>query len=110
MCSSDLLGLLGQKLKAKTHVEGENERVEIAHPVVPYNLRVLVEREARRMAGYRQGGDLAEVFLAAMERADGRPFADRLDGLMRTTADPRTREIFQALGDVIAAAIGRLGK
>ncbi len=104
------LGLLGQKLKAKTHVEGENERVAIAHPTVPYNLRVLVEREARRMAGYRQGGDLAEVFLAAMEAPEGRPFADRLDALMRTTSDPRTREIFQALGGVITAAIGRLAR
>jgi len=102
------LGLLGQKLKQETHVEGENERAKIAHPGVPYNLRVLIEREARRMAGYRQGGDLAEIFLAALSVADGTTLPARLARLAATTEDPRIREIFDRLGDIVVAAVGRI--
>lgn len=98
------LGLLGQKLKQETVVEGENERVSIAHPTVPYDLRVLIEREARRMAGYRQGGDLAERFLDVLETPDGRDLDGRLDRILRATDDPRAREILERLGGVVRAA------
>lgn len=102
------LGLLGQKLKEETRIEGENERVAIAHPTVPYDLRVLVEREARRMAGYRQGGDLAEHFLGLLETPDGRSLDDRLDRLVRSTDDPRAREILERLGGVVKTAAGKV--
>jgi Ni,Fe-hydrogenase III small subunit len=101
------LGLLGQKLKQETHVEGENERVAIAHPTVPYDLRVLIEREARRMAGYRQGGDLAETFLTALETPDGLGLDGRLDRILRATDDPRAREILEKLGGVVRTAAER---
>src|SRR5512147_824662 len=49
------LGLLGQKLKAGSHVEKEDEHAAIRHPGIPHTLLVDLEREARRMAGYWQG-------------------------------------------------------
>lgn len=102
------LGLLGQKLKQETHIEGENERVTIAHPTVPYNLRVLIEREARRMAGYRQGGDLADIFLAALAATDGTTLKERLARLDATTDDPRRREIWARLADIVVTAVRRV--
>ena len=48
------LGMLGQKLKASRHVEADDEHVAPAHPAIPFRLRVALEREARRMPGYRQ--------------------------------------------------------
>ncbi|NVO17788.1 MAG: NADH-quinone oxidoreductase subunit B family protein [Rhodoplanes sp.] len=99
------LGLLGQKLKAETHVQAEGERVAVAHPSIPYNLRVLVEREARRMAGYRQGGDIAEKFLVMLEQPGLVPLTDRMSTFAAAETDPRVAEILARLGDVVTEAI-----
>ncbi|CAH2605566.1 formate hydrogenlyase subunit HycG (plasmid) [Rhodovastum atsumiense] len=100
------LGLLGQKLKASTHVEGEDERVGISHPMIPYNLRVHVEREARRMAGYRQGRDIAERFLGMLEGPGVAPLNDRIGQFVASESDPRTAEIFARLGEVLIEGPG----
>ncbi|TBW40323.1 NADH-quinone oxidoreductase subunit NuoB [Siculibacillus lacustris] len=99
------LGLLGQKLKAETHVEGADERVAIAHPNVPYNLRVLIEREARRMAGYRQGGDIAELFLTLLGTAGTGTLSERMARHAGLENDPRTLEILERLKGVVTAAM-----
>lgn len=95
------LGLLGQKLKAATHIEGADERVLPAHPAVPYGLRVGIEREARRMAGYRQGGDIAERFLTSLEQPGIVPLADRLAGFAAAEDDPRVAEILGRLNELV---------
>ncbi|RAI41628.1 hydrogenase [Rhodoplanes elegans] len=99
------LGLLGQKLKAETHVQGDDERAPLAHPAVPYDLRVAIEREARRMAGYRQGGDIAERFLVMLEQPGLVPLTDRLDKVTASERDPRVAEILGRLGEVVKEAI-----
>jgi Ni,Fe-hydrogenase III small subunit len=98
------LGLLDQKLKAETRIEKPGESVAIAHPDLPYDLRVLVEREARRMAGYRQGAELAERFFRLIEAPAGGTFDERLARFVRAESDPRAAEIFARLADVIRDA------
>ncbi|SKA17453.1 NADH-quinone oxidoreductase subunit B family protein [Consotaella salsifontis] len=99
------LGLLGQKLKAETHIEAPGEAAPLAHPDIPYVLRVAIEREARRMAGYRQGRDIAEEFFAVIEQQSDTPFPMRMAQLRATEPDPRRVEIFSRLESVVAEAL-----
>ncbi|HEY0328470.1 MAG TPA: NADH-quinone oxidoreductase subunit B family protein [Rhodopseudomonas sp.] len=101
------LGLLDQKLKAKTHVEGDGEQAGIAHATIPYNLRVHVEREARRMAGYRQGRDIADRFLAMIELGGATPLHQRIASFAAAEADPRQAEIFLRLGEALVQTEAR---
>ncbi|KIZ43169.1 MULTISPECIES: NADH-quinone oxidoreductase subunit B family protein [Rhodopseudomonas] len=97
------LGLLDQKLKAKTHIEAEGERVGIAHPGVPYNLRIHIEREARRMAGYRQGRDIADSFLGMLGIPGEAPLVERIAKFVAAESDPRVAEIYLRLGEALAS-------
>lgn len=99
------LGLLGQKLKASTHIEAEGEAAPISHPDIPYNLRVLLEREARRMAGYRQGGDIAEQFLSLLDTPANSPVTERISRFLQQESDPRKAEIFVRLQSIFTEAV-----
>ncbi|MDR3438352.1 NADH-quinone oxidoreductase subunit B family protein [Telmatospirillum sp.] len=99
------LGLLDQKLKAETYVEAEGEAVPLAHPAIPYNLRVLLEREARQMAGYRQGRDIVEEFLSLLEADDRTSVEARVGRLIGGETDPRRAEIFSRLQAVFTQAL-----
>lgn len=99
------LGLLDQKLKAETHVEAEGENAPAMHPEIPYGLRVLVEREARRMAGYRFGRQIAEEFLTLMEGNSREPLPERIARLVSGEADPRRAEIFVRLQEIVTEVI-----
>lgn len=87
------LGLLDQKLKARHHVEGEDERVAPAHPGVALDLRVLVEREARRMAGYRHGRQIADDFLDLLTQHTPHTLDAALADYLGRESDPRLTEI-----------------
>ncbi|PKU22362.1 NADH-quinone oxidoreductase subunit B family protein [Telmatospirillum siberiense] len=91
------LGLLEQKLKAETHVEAEGEAAPLAHPSIPYDLRVQLERQARQMAGYRQGRTIVEEFLSVLEARDATPVERRIAKLAGGEGDPRRAEIFAEL-------------
>ena len=39
-------------------------------PTIPLDLRISLEREARRLAGYRQGSNIANQFMAMMAEDD----------------------------------------
>jgi len=94
------LGMLGQKMKAAHHVEAEGERVLPAHPSIPVALRVEIEREARRMAGYWRGRQIAETFMGFMEgslQAQERALQEYLD----REGDPRLTEIMTGLEAVL---------
>jgi Ni,Fe-hydrogenase III small subunit len=91
------LGLLDQKLKTRHHVEARGEEVIPAHPNIPLRLRVNLEREARRMAGYRQGRVIVERFMRMMESDDKTPFASRLGTYLTQEDDPRLAEIMERL-------------
>ncbi|HXP97514.1 MAG TPA: NADH-quinone oxidoreductase subunit B family protein [Telmatospirillum sp.] len=91
------LGLLGQKLKAETHIEADGEAAPLQHPDMPYNLRVLLERQARQMAGYRQGKDIVEEFLSLLESRDPVQVESRIARFIAAETDPRRAEIFSGL-------------
>ncbi len=96
------LGMLGQKLKASRHVEADNEQVALAHPAIPLRLRVALEREARRMAGYRQGWEIAESLMTLCERDDPRPLEARIAEFLARENDPRLSEIVHRLAAICA--------
>jgi Ni,Fe-hydrogenase III small subunit len=99
------LGLLGQKLKASSHIQGESERVVMRHPGVPVELRVLIEREARRMAGYRMGADIADDFLGILGTKSSEGLEARIQEYLAKESDPRLTEIVTNLCEISTKAI-----
>ncbi len=93
------LGILGQKLQAAHHVQGDGEAVHPRYPSIPLDLRVEVEREARRMAGYWHGRQIADSFLDLIEPADAAIEA-RIREYLTQKDDPRLSEIFDRLRDI----------
>ncbi|WP_172203592.1 MULTISPECIES: NADH-quinone oxidoreductase subunit B family protein [unclassified Niveibacterium] len=92
------LGLLNQKLKGSHHQEAEGEVAQVRHPDVPLDLRVLIEREARRMAGYLHGGRIADDFMGLMVAAPTpEGFVARAREHLAAKDDPRLSEIFAHL-------------
>jgi Ni,Fe-hydrogenase III small subunit len=100
------LGLLGQKLKAEAHLEADGEVTSISHPDIPYRLRVALEREARRMAGYRQGRDIVEQFLSLLDSPGNSPVPERIERFLALEDDPRRVEIFGQLQAIIGRSTG----
>ena len=82
------LGLLGQKLKASHHVQAEDERVQPRHPEIPLDLRIDIEREARRMAGYWHGKRIAEIFLDLLTPGDGQKVDQKIQVFLSGQDDP----------------------
>lgn len=102
------LGLLNQKLKGSHHVEGASERAQMRHSGVPAELRVLIEREARRMAGYRMGADIADDFLGILGTQSTESLEARVQEYLSKENDPRLGEIVTNLCDISAKAIATL--
>ena len=46
--------MLDQKLKGKQEKADPNAEAKLRFPTIPLDLRISLEREARRLAGYRQ--------------------------------------------------------
>lgn len=99
------LGLLDQRLKEETHVEADGEQVPLIHPAIPYELRVAIERRARQMAGYRQGRDLAEEFLATLEAQTAAEPDSRIVQMIAAEKDPRRAEIFAQMRAVFTGML-----
>jgi Ni,Fe-hydrogenase III small subunit len=95
------LGLLDQKLKSRHHTEGPDEAVIPTHPQIPLPLRVALEREARRMAGYRHGRIIVDRFMRLLGAKDIEPVAERMQRYLDEEDDPRLAEIFARLNDVV---------
>jgi Ni,Fe-hydrogenase III small subunit len=93
------LGILGQKLHAKHHVQGEDEHTSLRHPQVPPMLRVEVERETRRMVGYLYGKEISEAFLELFE-SDPRRIKRAVQGYCDQQDDPRLAEVMKRLAEV----------
>jgi hydrogenase-4 component I len=91
------LGLLDQKLKEKHYQQEPDDHVLPRHPTVPLNLRVAVEREARRMAGYWHGKRIAETFLELVETSSPLGIYQQVQDYLDQQADPRLAEIYQQL-------------
>lgn len=93
------LGLLEQKLKATSHEVQAGERVELRHTGIPNEIRVMIEREARRMAGYRQGRIIADDFMALLEGATQQDVDLRIQSYLQQHDDPRLGEIVNNLAN-----------
>ena len=108
------LGLLDQKLNETTACRRRGrDSVPLTHPDIPYGLRVALEREARQMAGYRQGRLLTEDFLAAVLTQDLAHPEDlaqpdlRITKLIAEQQDLRKAEIFGQLRSVFNGMIAQ---
>ena len=74
-----------------------DERVSLKHTNVSSELRITVEREARRMSGYLQGGQIADMFLELLGTEGPAQAAYRLGQYLGEQKDPRLNEIMQRL-------------
>ena len=99
------LGILGQKLKATHHVQADGEHVDPRYPEIPLDLRIDVEREARRMAGYWHGRRIADAFLDLTRPGDS-PVEQRFRDYLEQQDDPRLTEIFARLQEIYLAHPG----
>jgi formate hydrogenlyase subunit 7 len=95
------LGMLEQKFTARHHKEGADEDIVPAHPRIPLHLRVALEREARRMSGYRQGRIAVDRFMRLLDSEEEAPFAERVQRYLEQEDDPRLTEIFARLNDIV---------
>jgi Ni,Fe-hydrogenase III small subunit len=94
------LGLLAQKLKTSHHIQEEEERVLPRYPDVPLELRVEIEREARRMAGYLHGRKIAEDFLDMLTPDEPEAVDHKIQDYLTQKDDPRLSEIIQRLNAI----------
>lgn len=93
------LGLLEQKLKGENHLEQVDEKAALLLPGIPLHTRVLIEREARRLAGYYQGRIISDRFLSLLAGASIDAATLRLEEWLQQEGDPRLREIVACLVD-----------
>lgn len=91
------LGLLEQKLKGEEHIEQAGEKASLLLPTIPMQTRVLIEREARRLAGYHQGRTISDHFLSLLAGANADSVLHRMDEWLKQDNDPRLREIVGCL-------------
>jgi Ni,Fe-hydrogenase III small subunit len=91
------LGLLGQKLKASHHIQGENEHALPRHPDIPLDLRIGIEREARRLAGYWHGRRIADDYLELIKSGNPEKIQREIQIYLEQKDDPRLTEIIDRL-------------
>lgn len=98
------LGLLQQKMKTVHHVQQDGEHSQLLHPEIPLDLRVEIEREARRMAGYWHGKRIAETFMeliaSPLRDGDTAKATSALREYLQTRDDPRLAEIMARLEEI----------
>ncbi len=93
------LGILSQKLKATFYIQSENEPPLPRHPEIPLCLRVEIEREARRLAGYWHGRRIAETLFDFMKR-ESLPIEQQIRDYLEQQDDPRLTEIVLRLESI----------
>lgn len=87
------LGLLDQKIKGQQHDEEAALPAALLHPDLPQPLRVLLDREARRMAGYRYGRQIADRFMQLVAAPGLQPVDERVSAYLEEQGDMRLNEI-----------------
>ncbi len=95
------LGLLGQKLHHTDIVEQPGEQAPLRFEDIPYKARITLEKEARRMSGYRQGQDLSDEFMSALSKGGPDVFAN-VSNLIAAQTDPRRIEVFTCMRDKLS--------
>lgn len=94
------LGLLSQKMKAVHHIQQEGEHSQLLHPEIPLDLRIEIEREARRMSGYWHGRRIADVFMGFIKDGDPQKASADLQEYLKIQEDPRLAEIMHRLEEI----------
>ncbi|WP_108649456.1 NADH-quinone oxidoreductase subunit B family protein [Dongshaea marina] len=103
------LGLLDQKLKAKDH-EPEAERASLKHTGIPQDIKVMIETEARLLAGYRQGQDIADELMEVLADSTSETVDQKVGEYLKAKDDPRLSEIVHLLlGKTMTALTGQSG-
>lgn len=96
------LGLLDQKIKGVNHQQQENEKASLLLPETLPELRILIEREARRLAGYRQGREISDQFLGLLQNGDTNTVSGNIEQWLQSANDPRLNEIVHRLQSLLA--------
>ncbi len=96
------LGLLDQKLKGVNHQQQANEKASLLLPETLPELRILIEREARRLAGYRQGREISDHFLGLLQNGDANTVSGNIAQWLQSADDPRLNEIVHRLQSLLA--------
>lgn len=101
------LGLLQQKMAAVHHIQQDGEHSALLHPEYPLDLRIEIERESRRMAGYWHGKRIAETFIgltaSPLREGNLQEAVNALSEYLQTRNDPRLSEIMNRLEGILFA-------
>lgn len=96
------LGLLEQKIHAE-ECANASDPSQPRQPQIAASLRVAIEREARRLAGYRQGAEICHgLFNTLMEDPSG----ELVDIWLKQADDPRLNDIVRQLLLIVEAQRG----
>ena len=93
------LGLLEQKIHARLPGEQDERPTELLHPDMVQPLRVRIDREARRLAGYRYGRQIADDYMRLLAQGDS-----QVVRWLEAEKDPRLTEIVTHLNQVVEGA------
>ena len=98
------LGLLDQKLKAKVH-HPEMQKASLKHTEIPLDIKVMIERQARLLAGYVQGQRIADDVMDVLETCSADDVDQKISAYLATKNDPRLTEIVNILLSKTMAAL-----
>ncbi|WP_318422092.1 NADH-quinone oxidoreductase subunit B family protein [Photobacterium leiognathi] len=90
------LGLLDQKLKAKTHNPDE-QKASLKHTEIPLDIKVMIERQARLLAGYVQGQRIADEVMDVLATCCADNVDSKIAAYLAEKDDPRLTEIVNIL-------------
>ena len=100
------LGLLDQKLKAKVH-QPEVQKASLKHTEIPLDIKVMIERQARVLAGYLHGQRIADDVMDVLATCSADDVDQKISEYLATKNDPRLTEIVNILlSKTIAALTG----
>ncbi|HAN8071932.1 TPA: hydrogenase 4 catalytic subunit HyfI, partial [Escherichia coli] len=97
------LGLLQQKIHAVDYRDPTGVTMQPLWPQIPPSQRIAIEREARRLAGYRQGREICDRLLRHLSDD---PTGNRVNTWLREADDPRLNSIVQQLFRVLRGLHG----
>ncbi len=90
------LGLLEQKIHARSAGELDAQPAQILHPEMVQPLRVCIDRAARRLAGYRYGRQIADSYMSHLTAG-----GDAVQRWLAAESDPRLNEIVANLESLV---------
>ena len=98
------LGLLDQKLKAKVH-QPEVQKASLKHTEIPLDIKVMIERQARVLAGYLHGQRIADDVMDVLATCSADDVDQKISEYLATKNDPRLTEIVNILLSKTMAAL-----